>query len=507
MIDLKNYEKLKNACEYFLDKINLNNNIAYISWLHVVRPHPQNMRDYKNLFIEKKYSLNLFFLFKKKTFIILKFFAKLIKYLLLNKKTFYDSFKYNKKKIDVIFISHLINIDHVGKDDDFYYSKIPNILSENSINSLIVLKNPNNYIEKKCIEKWENSNIPRIILPNSISFFKEISFMVKAFNLSNFLKKNFKYKKNFFFDKIFFQQLLLECYSESTLSSFRLDFQIKKILKKYNPKAIIVTYEGFAWERIVFKSSRSIDKNIHCIGYQHSLINNFYHNIKKNIFNNFDPDSIFTSGLNGFNIINESAKFQIPNLLNIGTHRRLPIALSKKKLIKNVCLVLPEGFLDESYILFKFTLECALKYSEIEFIWRMHPHIEYNVFLSEYPEFKKLPTNIKISNNSLINDLNLCNSAIYRGSTSIISALSEGLIPILLDIKNAFLIDPLANLDNISLKIKNIDSLNDKIINLNLSNDDLKIENIKKKSNFFYQALNKKKLLDFFAKNKLYEDI
>ena len=107
------------------------------------------------------------------------------------------------------------------------------------------------------------------------------------------------------------------------------------------------------------------------------------------------------------------------------------------------CLVLPEGLMDESILMFDFSLKCANHYPEIQFIWRLHPIIGRKNFVDANPIFKSLPSNITFSTNKFDFDIKQSKVAIYRGSTAIIEAASKGLYPIYLSLGEEISIDPL----------------------------------------------------------------
>tara|TARA_B100001964_G_C14255774_1_gene612367 strand:+ start:810 stop:2321 length:1512 start_codon:yes stop_codon:yes gene_type:complete len=490
------FEKLKSISDKYLKNIFLNNYIGFISWLYVVRPHPQNMKDYDDLF-KNKTNYYFFYELKKFFYSLVKILIKLLKYIIFKKRIYYSSVNVKKNSTDLLILSHLINYKDIGKKNDFYFSNISNLLKNVNIDSLLVLKNPNQYNEKKSIYNWKRKKIERIILPNYTNFINELVFIIKALSVRKFIKKKLYFNNNTSLDRKFHNQLLTECLSESTISSFRLNFQIKKIVKMLNPKIIMLTYEGFAWERVIFKSCREINENIICIGYQHSLINKYYYNVKKNIFNGFDPDVVLTSGECGYNIFRNEKNFNIKKLLNVGTHRSFHY-FQKRKFYKNKnsdlnIIVLPEGFMNETNLLFEFTLNCAKILPNIQFIWRMHPVIDFSIFKKKYPKYKIIPKNIKISYNTLDQDLAISKFAIYRGSTSIIAAFNFNVQPILLDLNNSYLIDPLHNMQNVCLKIRKEEELV-KII----SNKNYIIKSNIGISDFFYSSFKKNIFLDFF---------
>jgi hypothetical protein len=45
-MNINDYKKLQKNCDKYLEHIKDIPHIAFISWLHISRPHPKNMKDY-----------------------------------------------------------------------------------------------------------------------------------------------------------------------------------------------------------------------------------------------------------------------------------------------------------------------------------------------------------------------------------------------------------------------------------------------------------------------------
>jgi hypothetical protein len=132
---------------------------------------------------------------------------------------------------------------------------------------------------------------------------------------------------------------------------------------------------------------------------------------------------------------------------------KILIKLKKKK---TTCLVLPEGTKDECSLLFNYTLNIARQYNNTYFIWRTHPIIDIDIFLSE-SNYSRLdiPNNIIISKKDFVSDIKRSTFVLYRGSSSVITAVLNKLIPIYYDKKdnNSFDIDPLYLLGKSRMKV------------------------------------------------------
>jgi len=93
----------------------------------------------------------------------------------------------------------------------------------------------------------------------------------------------------------------------------------------------------------------------------------------------------------------------------------------------------------------------------IEFIWRIHPIMDFKSLKNKFPLLKMIPKNITISNQSIISDLKNVNFALYRGSSSIIQAVTFGVRPVYLKIQDEITIDPLYEVEELRESVINPD--------------------------------------------------
>jgi hypothetical protein len=105
--------------------------------------------------------------------------------------------------------------------------------------------------------------------------------------------------------------------------------------------------------------------------------------------------------------------------------------------------VLPEGIIEECNILYSFVLACAALSPRTEFIFRLHPSVTFEKLKGIVGRNAVSAPNVYLSTRSLSEDLVKCNYALYRGSSSIVNAVCNGLIPIYLSQPNELTIDPL----------------------------------------------------------------
>ncbi len=453
------YKTLCKSCDKVLNMDHLGSALKAIPWLHVIREHPIFLNEYEELYIDKK-SSNVFAFLKN---IVLKF--------LLNSRVIIEiSLRFYKKPAlenkrdqhsDFLFISHLINDSQVGESSDFYFSDLPSDLFSNGFSSQIALINHTPFKSFELGNKWESKQIPRIIFHNYIGVFKELQMLFVSLILSVKLYFSISLKRNELENRILFKasQKAFDC-----IPNLRLGYQVMQLVKKVKPKYIITTYEGHSLERILFAMARKANPNIKCIGYQHALVFKLQHAIRRNLAPKYNPDIIFTSGAIGKKQLENSKTLNGVKIDILGSNRGFNMAneIKPDNQIgnKSTCLVIPEALAIECELLFNLSLQYALKNENINFIWRLHPLMSFELLLKANPRFNNLPSNITLSEKSLEEDISSSEFVLYRGSTAVVKAVLSGLSPIYFRQENEMTIDPLFEQDKGKHVINNVFELN-----------------------------------------------
>ena len=284
----------------------------------------------------------------------------------------------------------------------------------------------------------KRSKVGRFVLNSSLSFLSELRLnitQIMSLKQLNFIVRDLK------IDSLLAKSAFLHHFSSGTFTTLRIAIQIEKIIKKTNAKYIITTFEGHAWERLVYYYARRANPNIKCFGYQHSAVFEHQHAIRRPLNKGYNPDVVLTSGKIAESTLKLS-EFKNAKIVCLGSNKHLPPILSPCE--SNCCLVVPEGSISESLILFKLSLSYALKNQNQKFIWRLHPLLNFDKLKKYSPIFKKIPNNIKLSENDLYSDITKSNSVLYRGSTAVLNAINAGLKPIYYQqVADEFRIDPI----------------------------------------------------------------
>jgi hypothetical protein len=432
-------------------------------------------------------------------FAILKFIFTFVRSLFNTKR--FNREKY-RKLYDVILVSHLVSSTQLKVKDDLYFGSMPSELKNAGFKVLVVMIDQR--ANKDCIESdrhirqndkdliflgWRMSF--RYLLRSYILFFREF---LGLFYYAIFAKKNTE-------KKILFNSAM-DCLINGPGTLLIAD-QVACLVANFKTKFLITTFEGHTYEKLIFARSRDANPNLYCMGYQHATLFYLQHGIKRQLRKEYQPDMVLASGViskREFDTLNRNWR-----TLLLGSKRAGNLSRDSKRNSRfNTCLVLPEATESEVFKLFNYSLVCAKKFKNIRFIWRLHPAFSLDRLRALDMRFDQLPSNIKFSNTTLKEDALVSDIALYRGSSSIIEAVTSGAAPVYLSMKNEISINPLYQDGAAYLSVSDISDFKT-VLDLTYQKDESKIKLIKKRAVDhclqIFTPLQVKPLLDFMKSN------
>jgi len=433
----KRYRKICKACDSVLLDEQSRPEIIAINFLHVIRSSSTSLQKYAYLFKNEfglyKYIRYYSLLIKNITGIFYNF----VRSIFYRTQSFEDGTNHD---VDFLFISHYTGVKTgLTHYQDSYFGEITNRLSQTRKSSVVAYinhtKNRDAFFQK-------NDSVFPILLKNITSFNNLIKIYQGVFSAYKSLRGT-----NNLLPINVIDEAKIGLLSKGTARNLILADQVGKIIKRYSPKCIITTYEGHAWERLVFSVARGVNQNIQCISYQHAPLFKFQHAVRRNLEQKYNPDIILTSGRVSATQLRSLEQLDKVGISVIGSGRNI---ISKSSHLSHqtefdivTCIVAPEGTMYECNLIFEFSLKYAKKNKDIDFIFRFPPMINIDKLIKHNKKFRYLPENITISEVSLLDDITRSSVILYRGSSVVIQAVVFGLKPIYLKVDNELTIDPL----------------------------------------------------------------
>ncbi|NBO18352.1 MAG: hypothetical protein EBV03_03830 [Proteobacteria bacterium] len=423
------YQALCKACDELLKATDSTVERVATPWLHVIRAHPIFLESYAKIFAPKALRSGW-----HRARNIASALRRLSKAFAVGGQP-WISVGELPQKCDVLMVSHLVSESFPGQEGDFYYGKAAGELKAQGLSTTIALINYTEATPATLVRSWRQAKIPRVILAPVLSLGEEWSLYWRSCAEARRLKSAAAAQSNGLSRRVT-ARAALEAASGGAVSALRVGEQIKALVARLQPRAIVVTYEGHSWERVAFAAARAVLPQIRCIGYQHAALFNLQHAVQRRLTDNYNPDVILTSGRVSQARLQRNTQLQGVRLDTLGSNRsfaRQPARAGRTSSEENrTCLVLPEGIVSECNLLFGFSLKCARAMPSTEFIWRLHPNMNYAALIRQNPAFRDLPSNITLSMDTLSEDIARSYWALYRGSTAIVQAAVSGVRPVYL---------------------------------------------------------------------------
>jgi len=477
------YRSLCEACDRVLLAPDSTLERVAIPWLHVIREHPVFLANYVDLFEPARGGKAIIRTCLRVIRNMAGWYRQIGRSLRTGVQPWYGP-EDIPSGIDVLFVSHLLNPSQAGQAEDFYFGELPNQLIARGHTVVIALINHSDQAAPYLADKWKGSSVPRVILSVSLRFCEELS-LHRRLKKESFRLKKLANKEVFGLARRILARASKEGLASRSLTNMRMFSQIGLLTAKLQPKAIVVTHEGHAWERIAFAAARGIRQNVHCIGYQHTALFRLQHAIRRNLTREYNPDEILTAGIVGKAQLESAPGLNGVPISVMGSNRSFKGATingahtthsaQAEHTVNSACLVLPEGIASECHLLFEFSLMCAQASPEIQFVWRLHPLMTHESLAAENPRLRNLPKNILLSKATLEEDIARCCWALYRGTTAVIQAVAAGLRPIYLQLPGEMTIDPLYELRDWRVEVATISAFQ-RVIDNDISSNLKKIE-------------------------------
>ena len=404
-----------------------------ISWLHIIREHPEFLPAYDVVSSND----NNYWLTKitwlKSTLSSIKFFINKIGGTL-------QPLESGKAPLnaDVLIISHLINKDHVGESQDFYFGELIDTLRGCGLTVVIGLINHVGF-KGSVNPGYDRLKVPRILLSRSLSLREEFVLLSGIIAEARRLKKRIALETDALVQRCLKQAARV---AYQTITNLHLAKEIGQLVKQVQPKAIITTFEGYAWERVTYAAAREYNPKITCIGYHHSVLFRLQHAIRRPLQQKFNPDLILTSGDQACKELTKTWGTSGTVVKVLGT-RRVFKGNSGDTPNGSAVLVLPEGIVSECLFMFRIVVEIAHELPHQQFILRLHPLISRKKLVRLEPRLSNFTLNVRWSTDSMEQDIKASNRVCYRGTSAVFEAIGGGCQPIYLERPGEMTIDPL----------------------------------------------------------------
>ena len=338
------------------------------------------------------------------------------------------------KPVDVLILSHLVNVKHIESQEDFYFGKLADDLNKAGFLVQTILIN---HCRAGEADVRQCRRMNTTVLPAYFSPAKEawliLKMFITSFSIPAMTDRN---------GRRLARQARLAQFGNRALGDMRIGKLIARHITMRQPKIIVHTFEGHGWERIVNVIAHQMSPPAVTFGYQHAVLFPGERSINYLHDGGADPDVVMTSGPVTKELFLRSAQYSKKNTIVLGSVKSSSGEDSPLSSVNGTCLLVPEGVFDEVELMAVMGIRAAKLAPDRQFVLRLHPVLDRDTVKKR---LGKLPANFSLSDDELENDLNAASFICYRGSSVVLSGILAGVRPIYLDPDNSLSTnDPLA---------------------------------------------------------------
>jgi hypothetical protein len=196
-------------------------------------------------------------------------------------------------------------------------------------------------------------------------------------------------------------------------------------------------------------AAKTVDRACRTVGYQHTIVLEHDRELlgPQAVRPQLLPDVVLCTGVRTQAMLQRSHPASVVAIL--GTFRRASGERAVQRLRPRLrtVLVLPEGHLDESVLLFDTAIRAARRLPDHRFILRCHPVLPFERIRQHLAEDLNGQSNIEVSARpSIEEDFARSSALLYRGSSSVLYGVLQGLKPVYLKAAGHHDMDPLFEL-------------------------------------------------------------
>jgi hypothetical protein len=446
------YHELCAACDAVLQAPDATVETVAIPWLHVVREHPVFLRQYEHFFAQAPTPAVRVPSIWDRTLHFASWHRSWLTAVLGRGTWWYGELP---DAADVLFLSHLVDRRHAGSRADFYFGDMPERLREHGLSAVIALIDHTGGGGAEAAERWQGGAVPRVILSGALPVSEERAIRRRLTAEARRLRGRAEIG-GAGVPRGLWREASRQARSGGAVASLRIGEQVGRLVARLQPRALVTTFEGHAWERTAFAAARGASSGLRCLAYQHAAVFRLQHAIRRGIARDHDPDEILASGPSAAAQLASSCGNMPIRILGSTRHGSGRPAGAQPE---NACLILPEGLRSECRLMIHFALEAARMVPEFEFVLRLHPLIARQSLERGDRLLRDLPPNVRWSEVSLSDEAARCRWTLYRGTTAVVEAVRAGSRPIYLEQPGEIPVDPLYQIAEARPKVSSADGL------------------------------------------------
>jgi hypothetical protein len=377
---------------------------------------------------------------------LLRFAYRILKY-----SAEYNEWKETKvENFEIVFLSHYLG-DEIDDSSDIFFGPLPQIANNLGRKCVVLLIN---HSKKRSISyRSLNEGSPKfILLPKSCSFPTAVKILTSQIS-SGIRMIKIGISNSDFTSRQRMLSIGAAAYQvhAGTLSNLILWENLSDLVGDNGMKNIFLTLEGHSYEALICENLRVEKREIQVYMYQHGPITLKQFGLSLLLQDTHTDVTILTSGEVTKEFLLHKNPALAKSIFNIGSQKFQALekkamasdALSQAKISSKTILFAPEGVLGSTLKLLEIALAVANTFKDLNFVFRIHPHLSRNEMRARLRSRYSNPTNFNFSSKVLEEDLTVSIACIYRSSAVAIQGLGFGVQPIFSDEGSGHGLDPI----------------------------------------------------------------
>jgi hypothetical protein len=377
---------------------------------------------------------------------LLRFVYRILKY----SAEYYEWEKTQSKNFEVVFLSHY-NGEQIDNSSDIFFGPLPQIANNLGRKCVVLLINHSK--NRRVSYLSQNEDSPKyILLPKSCSFPNAIKILTSQISSGIRMVKIGISNREFTARQ---RMLLIGAATyqlhAGTLSNLILWENLSDLLGENDIRNLFLTLEGHSYEALICENLRVEKREIQVSMYQQGPITLKQFGLSLLLQDTLTNIRVLTSGEVTKDFLLRKNPTLANSIFNIGSEKfqalekkaKTSDALFHAKMSAKTILFAPEGVMGSTLKFLEIALQAADTLTELNFVFRIHPHLSRSEVRARLRTRNSIPTNFNFSSKNLEDDLTLSIACIYRSSAVAIQGLGFGVQPIFSDEGSGHGLDPI----------------------------------------------------------------
>ena len=239
-------EEIKTLCDKHIRAKDRTKSTVAINAMHFLSHHPAHMARFRRLMSQMS-TFSLIKDFSKKLFRLARLVS--VKKSLLKPKI-------RKRNADILVFSHINHFDHFDGKEDFYFGDLRCVAASRGLKVRYIYLDKTTSLQSEAERRFVAATESDYLILNRVWFISFYRFLLDTITEAVRLRRLSK-KVDSANEKLFLSEMAKQCTDYSTIRNLGIWEACLEAISESSPDTVICTYEGHAFERLLFGRPRT----------------------------------------------------------------------------------------------------------------------------------------------------------------------------------------------------------------------------------------------------------